>query len=79
MEQPQHIVMLYLAPDHLTLMRPTAHPPRKRHLILPEGPHRRVGRAGTSEGAKEEVDRVLHLPIRVEYDAVIIGIAEADR
>ena len=79
MEDPQHIVMLEFPPDELALVRPAAYPPRKRHLVLPEGADGRRGRPRPLKRAKQEADGVLDLPVGIEDDAVILGIAEADR
>lgn len=79
MEDTQHRVMVEFSPHELTLMRSTTDPAWKRHLVLLEGADRRRGRPRPPKRAKQEADGLLHLPIGIEDDALILGIAEAHR
>jgi hypothetical protein len=79
MEDPQDIVMLQIAPGEFALVRSTPYAPWKRHLGLVEGTHSRRGRPRPPKRAKEEPEGILDLPVGIEDNAVILGIAEPNR
>jgi len=78
-QQAQHVVMAELSPGEFPLVGAAAQPPGEGHALAAAGPDGGAGRAGPREGAEEEADGVLHLPVRVEDDLVALGVAETDR
>lgn len=60
-------------------MRAVAQPPGEGHALAAEGTDGGAGRPGPLEGAEEEANGLLHLPVRVEDDRVALVVAEADR
>jgi hypothetical protein len=79
MEEPQHIVMLEIPPHEFALVRPTAHPPRKGPVTLPEGADRRGGGPCPLNGTQETPEGVLDLPVGIKDNALILRIAKANR
>ena len=79
MEDPPPIVRLEVPAHELPLVRPTAHPPRTRHMVPLEGPDGRGSRPRPLEGVTQEANGVLDLPVGIEDDAGILRRAEAHR
>jgi len=72
-QQAQHVVVAEFAPDQLPLVRAVAQPPGEGHALAADGPDGGAGRPGPLEGAEEEADGLLHLPVRVEDDLIALG------
>src|SRR5207253_3289258 len=66
-EEMKRLRMVERSPDQLALVWALAEPPRKRNLLLAEGAHRLEGGAGATEGLEEEMQRSLHLLVRVPH------------
>jgi hypothetical protein len=79
MGEAQHIGMLEVPPRECPVVRPTAHPPRNRHAVPPEGAHGRGGRRRPRDGVTQEPHGVLDLPVGIADAASILRVAEANR
>ena len=52
---------------------------RKPQLLPAEVVHDRVGAAGLMEDVEDQPDGALHLLVRIEHDAPLVGVAQANR
>src|SRR5712692_7420608 len=72
-QNPQHIMVLYLSPHNFSLMRPTSNPPRKEQMFLVKVANGRKSRSGMLKAVKDLANGGLHLQIRVKNNGVAFG------
>ncbi len=53
--------------------------PRKEQVLFAKLAHRRVGRSGAPKGLEKITNGALNLPVRVQYDAIIIVVDKTHR
>src|SRR2546428_8169106 len=59
-QNPQHIMVLYLSPHNFSLMRPASNPPRKEQMFLVKVANGRKSRSGVLKAVKDLANGGLH-------------------
>ena len=71
--------MVQPAPDESAVPRPAVGPLRKPQLLPAEVVHDRVGAAHLAKDLEDQPDSALDLLVRIEHDAPLVAVAQADR
>ena len=79
LEDAEHPIVAQTAPDEPAIPRAAVCALREPKLLVAEVVNDRVGAASLSEDLEDEPDGPLDLLVRIEYDAPLVGVAQADR
>src|SRR5260370_1033306 len=77
-QNPQHIMVLDLAPHNFSLMRPAPNPPRKEQMFLVKVANGRKSRSGMLKAVKDLPNGSLHLQVRVKNNSVAFGVRQSN-
>ena len=78
MQEAQDIMVVQRSPGQLAPVAPTTQPMRKGDLLLAELTHGRAGRASLRKRGKHRPNRRLDLPMRIEDNALVVRVTEAN-
>ena len=79
LENVEHAVVVQPTPDESAVPRPAVGALREPQLLSAEVVHDRVGAARLAEDLEDQPDSALDLLVRIEHDAPLVGVAQADR